>query len=90
MDVTIPELLEESGLSILPERPEGFGITIREFMRISKIPLTYDKARDLLEKAAESGILIKTMMSTHGPGGSCSVYSKPGGKEHVRKEESKR
>lgn len=90
MDVDLVQILENLSETVLPERPEGFGVTILEFLKISKVPISYDKARELLDKAVQDGILVKTKMATHKPGGSCSVYHKPGGEVHGRKEESKR
>lgn len=68
------ELLDNKvGEPILP-RPDGFGITVKEYA--DKKGCGEEISRRLLEKAVRDGVLVKKQM-TNGLGSSPYVYYKP-------------
>ena len=56
MDVTLLDLVDEP----LITRPDGYGITVREFEKSRNC--SSDIARKLLEKAVDDGVLAKHLM----------------------------
>jgi predicted transcriptional regulator len=65
MDVTLLSDLSEAGYDPAPARPDGFGITVREFMEAKSC--TEGVARKMLEEAVKAGVLVKHLMRG-GPG----------------------
>jgi len=57
----------------LPARPEGFGVTIREYMAAKSC--SDSVARDILDKGVELGVLDKKLMVVHA-GSPSYVYFK--------------
>lgn len=55
MDKSILETLDKAGLSPVMERPDGFGITIKEYMREKNCAERI--ARSTLSGAVEAGVL---------------------------------
>lgn len=78
MDVKLIDELDEQGYIPVILRPEGFGITAREYAAAKHCSLA--AARSLLDKAVDEGLLVKTMMNVKGYSGHPCVYHKPGEK----------
>lgn len=74
MDLSLLEELKDAGV---PTRPDGFGITVREFAENAKHPCAVSVARTLLNKMVSDGTLAKTMMNG-GAGGHEYVYHRVG------------
>lgn len=75
MDASLIAELEKKGYKAASFRPEGFGITVKEY-QLEK-HCGEDAARKTLEDAVNSGILAKTEMATK-PRGKSFVYHRPG------------
>ena len=72
LDNILSMLDDKLGDPILP-RPDGFGITVREYGQKKQCSETI--ARKMLEKAVEAGLLVKRQM-VDGKGSSPFVYYK--------------
>jgi len=75
MDASLLEELKNEGV---PVRPDGFGITVKEFAS-SKDGYTTTIARGVLDKMVQEGKLTKTLM-IGGQGGHEYVYHRVEGK----------
>lgn len=77
MDTSVLAMLEKDGRIPPPERPEGFGVTIKEYEE--HYHCTETVARHLLESAVKDGLLEKRVMHDNAfAGSSPTVYYKPG------------
>jgi hypothetical protein len=72
MDVELIELIDDAGLTPIPPRPEGFGITVKELMELKRCG--DGPARKSLQEAVKAGILQVHRMS--GRAGALLVYHK--------------
>jgi hypothetical protein len=71
---SIDEEMMLAGIDTQPVRPEGFGITIKEYYQKKKCPEA--AARVALNMAVQKGLLICHKMCT-GPGANSLVYCRP-------------
>ncbi len=67
--------LDAAGLSPVPERPQGFGVSLQEYM--DKTGCTEDIARRILACAVKAGILVKHQMRSGGKGNPSFIYCRP-------------
>lgn len=79
MDVELLDYISENTEPPTPERPEGFGITVREYAT-EKCGGREHIAREILDKCVEDGILekIKMRQQGKGTGAVALIYYKPG------------
>ena len=75
MDTTILDDLKKAGYDPAPYRPEGFGITVREFMAANE-GCTEGVARKMLSDATDAGVLEAHRMNC-GAGACTLVYCRP-------------
>jgi hypothetical protein len=74
---SIAEELEIAGIVPTPERPQGFGFTLLEY--VAKYDCTEDVGRNILAKAVKQKKLVKyRMRKPNESGSSVLVYCRPG------------
>ena len=75
MDKTLLDTLNKAGISPTPKRPDGLGITVKEYM--AEANCTEGVARKTLDEAEAAGVLTSCLMRA-GAGQHSLVYFRPG------------
>jgi hypothetical protein len=76
MDISLLETLKDNGIEVTPRRPDGFGITVQEYMEAQGC--TEVMARSVLKQSVKRGVLVVTKMVGATGGGHQDVYHRKG------------